>query len=55
MSMKPISDWRDQGVKVIPGNQLDLNTHSAPLFQGSHPFFEVFRSQMDGKEEQPGR
>jgi uncharacterized RmlC-like cupin family protein len=30
MSMKPISDWRDQGVKVIPGNQLDLNTPQTP-------------------------
>src|SRR3989454_9987429 len=30
MCMKPISDWRDQGVKVIPGNQLDLNTPQTP-------------------------
>ena len=32
MSMKPISDWRDQGVKVIPGNQLDLNTPQTPQY-----------------------
>jgi uncharacterized RmlC-like cupin family protein len=30
MSMKPISDWRDHGVKVIPGSQLDLNTPQTP-------------------------
>jgi uncharacterized RmlC-like cupin family protein len=26
MSTNPISHWRDHGVKVIPGSQLDLNT-----------------------------
>src|SRR2546426_9263267 len=30
MCMKPISDWRDQGVKVIPGSQLNLNTPQTP-------------------------
>ncbi len=30
MSMKPISDWRDHGVKVIPASQLDLNTPQTP-------------------------
>src|SRR5216117_3125365 len=30
MSTKPASDWHDHGVKVIPGNQLDLNTAQTP-------------------------
>ena len=30
MSMKPMSDWRDHGVKVIPAGQLDLNTPQTP-------------------------
>jgi uncharacterized RmlC-like cupin family protein len=30
MSMKPMSDWRDHGVKVIPASQLDLNTPQTP-------------------------
>ena len=28
--MKPRAHWRDQGVKVIPGSQLDLNTPQTP-------------------------
>ena len=30
MSTKPMSDWRDHGVKVIPASQLDLNTPQTP-------------------------
>ncbi|MGE0131484.1 MAG: cupin domain-containing protein [Blastocatellales bacterium] len=30
MSAKPIPNWRDDGVKVIPGDQLDLNTAQTP-------------------------
>src|SRR6266446_8592440 len=30
MSMKPRAPWRDHGVKVIPGSQLDLNTPQTP-------------------------
>ena len=30
MSMKPRAHWRDHGVKVIPGSQLDLNTPQTP-------------------------
>src|SRR5215831_6187691 len=30
MSMKPKTDWRDHGVKVIPASQLDLNTPQTP-------------------------
>src|SRR5262245_7490959 len=30
MNTTPTSHWRDQGVKVIPGNQLDLNTPQTP-------------------------
>jgi uncharacterized RmlC-like cupin family protein len=30
MSIKPVTDWRDHGVKVIPGSQLDLNTPQTP-------------------------
>ena len=30
MSMKPRAQWRDHGVKVIPGSQLDLNTPQTP-------------------------
>jgi uncharacterized RmlC-like cupin family protein len=30
MSTNPISHWRDHGVKVIPGSQLDLNTPQTP-------------------------
>ena len=30
MSMKPRSDWRDHGVKVIPARQLDLHTPQTP-------------------------
>jgi len=30
MSMKPRVHWRDHGVKVIPGSQLDLNTPQTP-------------------------
>lgn len=30
MSTTPTSQWRDHGVKVIPGNQLDLNTPQTP-------------------------
>jgi uncharacterized RmlC-like cupin family protein len=30
VSMKPISDWRDHGVKVIPASQPDLNTPQTP-------------------------
>jgi len=29
-SMKPRAHWRDHGVKVIPGSQLDLNTPQTP-------------------------
>jgi uncharacterized RmlC-like cupin family protein len=28
--MKPRAHWRDRGVKVIPGSQLDLNTPQTP-------------------------
>jgi uncharacterized RmlC-like cupin family protein len=30
MSTNPISHWRDHGVKVIPGSQLDLNAPQTP-------------------------
>src|SRR5215475_8664002 len=30
MNTTPTSHWRDQGVKVIPGSQLDLNTAQTP-------------------------
>src|SRR5215468_11916759 len=30
MSMKPKTDWRDHGVKVIPASQVDLNTPQTP-------------------------
>src|SRR5262249_687919 len=30
MSMKPKTDWRDHGVKVIPARQVDLNTPQTP-------------------------
>lgn len=30
MKTRPTSQWYDQGVKVIPGSQLDLNTPQTP-------------------------
>src|SRR5215813_10517181 len=30
MNTTPTSQWRDQGVKVVPGSQLDLNTAQTP-------------------------
>jgi uncharacterized RmlC-like cupin family protein len=30
MSTNPTAQWRDHGVKVIPGSQLDLNTPQTP-------------------------
>src|SRR5215831_8948747 len=30
MSTESRSDWRDHGVKIIPANQLDLNTPQTP-------------------------
>jgi uncharacterized RmlC-like cupin family protein len=30
MKANPPSDWRDQGVKVVPGDQLDSNTAQTP-------------------------
>jgi len=30
MSSELKADWRDQGVKIIPGSQLDLNTPQTP-------------------------
>src|SRR5262245_35168928 len=30
MNTTPASNWRDYGVKVIPGSQLDLNTPQTP-------------------------
>jgi uncharacterized RmlC-like cupin family protein len=30
MSLKPVTDWRDHGVQVIPASQLDLHTPQTP-------------------------